>query len=118
MADVKGGEKSGVQLRIVALPILAIATLVLFWMTQQESANDNEYLTLLGEQLVFSQSISKNALEAATGDSAAFDRLKLLNDKIEKNHKRVIAEGGDGVSGTGVVNNEDHRRGSTGSGYR
>jgi len=99
MADVKGGEKTGgMQFRIVILPVLAVLTLILFWMTQQESTNDTEYLTLLGEQLVLSQSISKNALEAATGDSAAFDRLKRQSETFEKNHK-LVKEGGGNVKG-------------------
>ena len=70
--------------RILAISALLIILAVLFFIDSRQAKHDAEYRSLVDDQRVLSQRISKNALEASRGEAGGFDRLKELRDEFEQ----------------------------------
>jgi twitching motility protein PilJ len=83
--------------RIGLVGISVIMMIVTAFIMFRDSAHDTEYLTLVGEQRVLSQTISKNALEASQGVAGGFDRLQALRDEFQE--KFNLVKHGDPVTG-------------------
>ncbi|GMR07279.1 MAG: chemotaxis chemoreceptor PilJ [Gammaproteobacteria bacterium] len=81
--DIKNIKFEALHRRIFAVGFLVIVTAITAFMVFKDSAHDAEYVNLLGEQRVLSQQMSKNALEAAQGESGGFERLQTQRGDFE-----------------------------------
>jgi twitching motility protein PilJ len=83
--------------RIGLVGVSVIMMIVTAFIMFRDSAHDTEYLTLVGEQRVLSQTISKNALEASQGVAGGFERLQALRDEFQE--KFNLVKNGDPATG-------------------
>ena len=61
---------------IAALIVLTVLLVVVLFIVNQDSQNDQEYISYAGELRVLSQEITSNATEAADGNAEAFTQLQ------------------------------------------
>ncbi|WP_404365857.1 methyl-accepting chemotaxis protein [Marinobacter sp.] len=69
---------------IVALIALTILLVVVLFIINRDSQNDQEYIAHSNELRVLSQEIAKNASEAAGGTAEAFDQLRRSRDEFSQ----------------------------------
>ena len=79
----QGGNKLVAGL-ITALIALTILLVVVLFIINKDSQNDQEYIATTAEMRVLSQEIAKNATEAAGGTSEAFDQLRRSRDEFQQ----------------------------------
>lgn len=96
MSKRTGGSQLIPVLTLLVLLAL-IATIIAFVWVSKIEGHTEQYRDRVAEQRVLSQRIAKYALEASSGDQAAFDRLRLSRDRF----KSLLDElkGGDEAAG-------------------
>lgn len=110
-APTKAAEKTlagsrGTLALIVALVVFLAATLGVFLLVAQQDRHDKEYISLLGEQRVLSQRLSKYAGQATTGQvTDIFDKLGGTYTRF-KQALKMLREG-DPESGMPAPDGED-----------
>lgn len=79
----QGGNKlvAGLTAALIALTVLLV---VVLFMINQNSQNDQEYIADTAEMRVLSQEIAKNATEAAGGTESAFAQLRRSRDEFQR----------------------------------
>lgn len=83
----KFAADKGLLILGVALLLFLISAVATFSYVDTQTGYDKEYVSLTGEQRVLSQSIVKNAVEAASANVAAFGLLKQSRSDFEANLK-------------------------------
>ncbi len=96
-----GGEAASNKLVVtlsVGLLITIAIAIYLFIYISQQSGYEEQYLLRAAEQRVVSQKVVENAVAAASGDQAAFKRLKSSRNQFE----RLVTELKQGVPDKGL----------------
>jgi twitching motility protein PilJ len=92
-----GGNKSLIAL-IALVVLMLIAAVAVFILVSTQDRDDKEYISLLGEQRVLSQRLSKYAGQATLGsDPTIFTKLKESYDRFEHNFQ--LLKGGNPETG-------------------
>lgn len=76
---------------LIAVLLLSLGAMVgVFWHVGIQTGYDKEYIGYTSEQQILSQRIAKYALEASTGQKAAFEQLAYYRDRFVKtlSHER------------------------------
>lgn len=79
----QGGSKLVAGLIAALIALTALLVVVLF-IINKDSQNDQEYIANAAELRVLSQEIAKNATEAAGGTSEAFNQLRRSRDEFQR----------------------------------
>ncbi|UCE90464.1 MAG: type IV pili methyl-accepting chemotaxis transducer N-terminal domain-containing protein, partial [Pseudomonadota bacterium] len=95
--DSKSGASAGRTLAFLglALGLSLLATVLMFYINAQRSANDTDYINRIGDQQVLSQEIAKLTSQASRGEVDAFPFLQRSRDGFEANlawHKAQTPE--------------------------
>src|SRR5690554_1455435 len=79
----QGGNKlvAGLITSLIALTVLLV---VVLFIINRDSQNDQEYIANAAELRMLSQEIAKNATEAAGGTAEAFDQLRRSRDDFQQ----------------------------------
>ncbi|MFZ5622550.1 MAG: methyl-accepting chemotaxis protein [Pseudomonadota bacterium] len=83
-ASVKRGTSKSVGYLIGGLLISAGLMFAVFWYMGRLAGFDKEYIGYAGEQQVLSQRIAKYALEASSGNDAAFDQVIKYRERFSQ----------------------------------
>lgn len=83
-ASVKRGTSKSVGYLIGGLLISAGLMFAVFWYMGRLAGFDKEYIGYAGEQQVLSQRIAKYALEASSGNEAAFDQVIKYRERFSQ----------------------------------
>ena len=78
------GSNKIVFLASLGLLVTIVLTVLVFLHVSRSENNEDQYLLRTAEQRVVSQQIAKYALAAASGDTAAFVRLREYHDTFER----------------------------------
>jgi twitching motility protein PilJ len=80
-------NKKSVYLPFTLLSVFVVAMVVVYWMAFTKENHDTQYLSLVVEQRVLSQGLSKSATLAAAGNEDAFATLRQYQKEFSKNMK-------------------------------
>jgi twitching motility protein PilJ len=92
------GIPSGVVLLAIIVGVMLFAVLGIYWYITGQDKNDKEYISLLGEQRVLSQKLTKYAGQSTLGqDPQIFGKLKDSYKQFE--HGMDMMKGGNAATG-------------------
>jgi len=94
-------KKKSVYLPFILLVAFVVAMVVVYWMAFTKENHDTQYLSLVVEQRVLSQGLSKSATLAAAGNEDAFSTLRQYQKDFGRNMQALTET--DPVTGDSVL---------------